>query len=380
MPGRDEPSRKSRRRGGNPEGEDAWRERESRGRDSRGDWTIRFLLTYLLSIACVFSPIVLLLSAFPARASQDGGEPASVAGQEQRIRDCLGHEVVWKEPPHRIISLSPNLTEILAAIGAADALVGVTRFCDYPPYIQSIPRVGGILDPNLEAMSQLEPDLVLTTRGVPLETMATISDLGLPLYALDSRGGLEVIRDNILEIGVVTGWAIEAAQLADSLWTILDNVHQTTSGLASEQRPRVYYGELGGAHWTTGPGTFIHDLIWAAGGRNVTADAPSGWIPVSLEALVQSDPQVYLGTYDEERETPDQARERVHRELQTLPGWRDTSLGQQATPRVWLVEVDQLQRPGPRIIPVTVAFSKFLHPDLWSDTPADGKRIKGLAR
>lgn len=294
---------------------------------------------------------------------------SSAASQELRVRDCLGHELAWTQPPRRIVSLSPNLTEILMAIGARDAIVGVTRFCDYPPAVQSLPRVGGILDPNLEVLSQLEPDLVLVTRGVPLETMATMEALGLGIYALESRGGLEAIRENILEIGTVTGRAAAASHLADSLWAALAEIRLRTGGLPPDQRPRVYYGDLDGAHWTTGPGTFIHDLIRVAGGRNVAADAPSGWVPLSLETLVRSDPQVYLGAYDAEQETRDQAYERVRGALRSLPGWGDTSLGQQASPRVWLVDLGELQRPGPRIIRVTEGFSRFLHPERWMGAP-----------
>ena len=296
------------------------------------------------------------------------GEGTVSAGGEHCFEDCLGHVVCWERPPQRIISLSPNLTEILYAVQAGPAVVGVTRYCDYPIAAQSVTIIGGIVDPSLEMLVSLAPDLVLATRGVPLEAMASIQGLGLPVYALDSRGGLGTIRENILDVGRVTGRLEAANQLAATFDRRWNAVLDRTRGLSREDRPRVFYGDLDGAHWTAGPGTYIDDLIDAAGGRNVAGGAPPGWVPLALESIIAANPEVYLGAFDPERESPEEARMRVSEALRTLPGWPGTALGREAPPRLHLVDVNRLQRPGPRILDILEEFSRYLHPDLWADS------------
>ncbi|MFC1571997.1 helical backbone metal receptor [Candidatus Eisenbacteria bacterium] len=288
--------------------------------------------------------------------------PASVhTGTEQTFEDALGHRVVWTEPPARIVSLSPNLTEILFAIQCDSAIVGVTRFCNHPPAALELPRIGGVVDPSLEAIMMLRPELVLATRGNPVEFLESLAGLKLPVFALETRGDTEQIFRTILSVGKVTGRDVTAGALVDSLRALVRDVTARTAGLDPALRPRVFMGELDGAHWSAGPGSFVHALIEAAGGENVAAIAPAAWSPLSLESIVASDPQVYLGTFAQEGEVA--ARELVLHTLRTQPGWKDTSLG--AEPRVFLVHEDRLQRPGPRVFGVLVEFARELHPSLW---------------
>ena len=279
--------------------------------------------------------------------------------------DALGQTVSWVTPPQRIVSLSPNLTEVLFAIGCdSSCVVGDTRFCDYPPAAVRIARVGGIVDPSLEAIVALRPDLVLATRGNPLEFMESLRRLKIPVYALEDRGGLSQVFRLVREIGAVTGRWTPGDSLARSLEARVEAVRQRTAGLAAGARPRVYFGELEGALWTAGPGTYIDDLIAAAGGRNVASIAAAAWSALALEAIVMRDPQVYLGTFPG-ADTPERGREaeaRVVRLLRTREGWAGTQLGRH--PRVFLVQEDRLMRPGPRMIAVLEAFARFLHPDL----------------
>lgn len=284
----------------------------------------------------------------------------------QVFTDVLGHRVEWQTPPRRIVSLSPNLTEILFAIGCdTTQVVGVTRFCNYPPAASKVARVGGIVDPSLEAIVVLRPDLALATRGNPLEFIESLIQLGTPVYALEDRGGLEQIFRMIDQLGRVTGHTGEADSLVHRLQARVSAVTGRTAAIPSDARPRVYFGELEGALWTAGPGSYIHDLIRAAGGENIAAGAPSAWCALSLEAIVTRDPQVYLGTFvgDDTAERRREAEESARRLLTTREGWRDTHLGRE--PRIFVVHEDRLQRPGPRVIDVMDEFARFLHPQAW---------------
>jgi len=290
----------------------------------------------------------------------------AAAGADQVFTDALGHTVTWSEPPERIVSLSPNLTEILFAIGCdARVVAGVTSYCNYPPEVAGLPRVGGVADPSLEAVTGLEPDLVLATRGNPVEFMESLTRLGIPVYAVEARGDLEQILALILQVGAVTGHPEGALYLADSLRLCLESVRARTAGLPDDQHPRVYMGELDGAHWAAGPNSYIQDLIAAAGAQNVGDVAPADWSPLSLEVLIARRPQVWLGAYGP-TSGGDEAtvRARALEILRTHEGWRDTPLGR--TPRLMLIDEDRLQRPGPRVFAVAEELARFLHPELWS--------------
>ncbi|MFH1144622.1 MAG: ABC transporter substrate-binding protein [Candidatus Eisenbacteria bacterium] len=278
--------------------------------------------------------------------------------------DVLGHDIQWSTPPQRIVSLSPNITEILFALEAGEAVVGVTRFCNYPPQVDQLPKVGGVVDPSLEAILELNPDLVLATRGNPLEFIESLVELGIPVFALETRGTIEQLIVSVREIGAVTGRNREAAVLIQDLQEQWRVVLRVTRDLPPESRPRVYYGELDGAFWTAGPGSYIHSLIEDAGAENVAWQAPSAWCALSLEVIVAGDPEVYLGTYagPDTPEARTAAEAEVRTFLQTHPVWSQTTLGR--NPRIFMVQEDRLLRPGPRVFAVLRELARFLHPDL----------------
>ncbi len=293
-----------------------------------------------------------------------GGPALGDSARAHLFADDLGHTVAWTQPPERIVSLSPNLTEILFAIGCDARVAGVTSYCTYPPQVAALPRVGGVADPSLEAVIGLRPDLVLATRGNPLEFMESLVRLGVPVYAVEARGGLERILTVIGQVGAVTGRSAEALHLADSLRLFLENAHERAAALPAGSRPRVYMGELEGAHWTAGPGSHIQGLIAAAGGENVGDVAPADWSPLSLEVIIARRPEVWLGAYGPTSGGDEaEVRARALEILRTHEGWRDTPLGRE--PRLLLVHEDRLQRPGPRVFAVAEELARFLHPDLW---------------
>ncbi len=281
------------------------------------------------------------------------------------FEDVLGHRIQWRTPPERIVSLSPNLTEILFAIGCdTTVVVGVTRYCTYPPIVEALPDVGGVADPSLEAVAALQPDLVVATRGNPLEFMESLIGLGISVYAVETRGDLDRIFGLIYEIGEVTGRTDGAAALVDSLRGRVALVRSHVKGLRAEERPMVYMGELDGSHWTAGPGSYVQGMIEAAGGRNVGAVAPSAWSALSLEMIVARRPEVWLGAYGP-YSGGDEAtvRARALEILRTHEAWQQTPLGRH--PRILLVHEDRLQRPGPRVYGVIEELTRFLHPERW---------------
>jgi iron complex transport system substrate-binding protein len=288
--------------------------------------------------------------------------------------DALGDTLRWKDPPRRIVSLSPNLTETLFALGIGargdQQIVGVTRFCDTPAEARDIPDVGGIVDPSLEAVLARDPDLVVVTRGNPMEFIEALHDLGIPTYAVETRGRLVDLVESLRRLGHAVGRGRRADAWADSLRAEIRALEERTGALGPDRRPRVYFGSLEPPLWTAGPGSMIDDLIRLAGGKNVAADAPRAWVVYSLERIVAANPEVYLGTFPDGRE--EAVRREVAETLFTTPGLRDTEMGR-AT-RICLLPEDLLLRPGPRIVRAAQILARCLHPELYPRDRRRGRR------
>src|SRR5207247_1010251 len=163
---------------------------------------------------------------------------ASAPAAAFSARDMLGREVALAAPPARIVSLVPSVTEVLFALGAEARLVGVTDFCDYPPAARAKPSVGGMVNPNLEAIVALRPDLVIaTTEGNREETFAQLKRLGIPTYLVAAHHVRDV-TDLIARLGALTGYQQAAGPL---LVHLERRVAAVTPEVAPLARPRVLY-------------------------------------------------------------------------------------------------------------------------------------------
>jgi len=195
-------------------------------------------------------------------------------------------------PPRRIVSLTPDVTEILFALGLDREIVGVTRYCDYPAAAREKQKIGGIIDPSLELIHSLSPDLVIAFRGNPLRTIARLRDLGLPVFVLDIGKDLESLFPMIGKIGRITGREAEADRLSSDLRSRMDAVRQTLRGVVRE--PRVFLAVHGTGLWTCGRASYLDALITSCRAVNVARDVAESWFHYSLERLVRDDPDVIL--------------------------------------------------------------------------------------
>ncbi|PYV42873.1 MAG: hypothetical protein DMG09_01620 [Acidobacteria bacterium] len=197
--------------------------------------------------------------------------------------------------PQRIISVSPNVTEILYGIGAFDRVVAVSDYCTYPPAVQNRPRVGGWENSNLEKIAALRPDLVILTDAQAPFLEDKLRDLGIRSVAVPTRS-LADIFVSIDEIGRATGTQARAADLARRTRASLDNTRALTRNLP---RPSVLFvvdrtpGTLRDMT-VAAQGSFLADLIDIAGGRITAAPAKSGYLNVSKDAILTLDPEVII--------------------------------------------------------------------------------------
>ncbi len=281
------------------------------------------------------------------------------------VVDDIGRQVTISQLPQRIISLAPSNTEILFALGLDQKIVGVTDYCDYPEAAKAKPRVAGYSNPNIEKIVSLEPDLIVAESIHEKMVLPALEKLGLTVF-VTSATSLDIILRDIEVIGRITGKQKAATELVNNLKARIDTVASKTAALTSEQRPRVLYVCWHAPIWTMGSGTFIDDLIWKAGGSNVFAADFKKSRAVSLEAVINKNPQVILvsgmGTTGELIYSSIVGEERLK------------SVDAIANHRVYKISnANLIERPGPRIADGLEEIAKYIHPELFRAGSAPSK-------
>lgn len=258
--------------------------------------------------------------------------------------------------PRRIISLAPNAAEIIAALGASSRLVAVSDFCVYPPELNALPRVGGLFNPDLEAIVTLGPDLiVLRGRNATLERLC--ADRGIRVF-LDPTESFDDIFLAIRELGELLDRRGEAAALEGEMRRRLEAV---AGAVAGRVRPRVFVtiarrpDSLAGI-LTASRGTFVHEIITRAGGDNVFSGTDIDYPQVSPEAILAAQPDVIVEAMPEAE--PSAELERRVRDL-----WRRLGpLPASQTGRVFILTEDNVLIPSPRVVEVIERLARRLHP------------------
>ena len=239
-------------------------------------------------------------------------------------------------PPMRVVSLAPNVTELVFALGAGDRLVGVTRFCDWPPEALPIAKVGGFIDPSIETIVGLAPDLVVAmTNSGSKDAVAALERYGIRTLWL-RIDDLEGTRQSF----AILGQALGVESRAKSALAAFDAAiaAETARIPAGRPKPRTLITLDHRPLVVAGPGTFVDDLVRLAGGVNAAGGAKVSYPQWSAEALLEEKPEVivdaWMGSAD------DDAVDRW-RQMTTIPAVRDGRLYRWRDPRIL--------RPGPRL-------------------------------
>lgn len=215
--------------------------------------------------------------------------PYSVTLPDKTVLELAG-------TPKRIVSMGPNITDMLFALGAGDYVVGRTDYCDTPAGVEDIPSVGTLFTPDVEKILSLAPDLVIGSLLFSEETQKQLSDLGIPVAVLYDSKSIDGIYDMIRALGALTGRVEEGDALAEQTKKQIDDAAARYAGeeYADFTAPTVYYvsgyGEYG--DYTAGGDTYIGRLLTAAGGQNIAQDV-KGWV-ISHEVLLEADPQIII--------------------------------------------------------------------------------------
>lgn len=299
---------------------------------------------FLLRLKCVL--LVGVLGACGDRA--DGDVPAAAA---ITVTDDAGREVRLTRPAGRVVSLIPSATETLVAIGAAERVVGRTRY-DELPELRDRPSVGGGLNPSLEALAALRPDLVIVWDGERSSALRPrLEEMGIAVFALAADDTTDLFR-SIGQLGRLTGLKRGADSVAGAIRSELDAVRASVRGKAA---PSLFYVVSTDPPMTAGPGTFIAQIVQLSGGRSVFPDVAADWPTVAMEEIVRRDPHVVILP---EGEAPVRTLEALRR----APGWRDLRAVREG--RVFRVPSNLLNRPGPNLGRAARTLRDALHPEL----------------
>lgn len=271
--------------------------------------------------------------------------------------DSLGNQILLTAPAQRIVSLAPSVTETLFAIGAGGQVVGRTDYCNYPEEVKDLPSIGGFSAESIsvETILSLEPDLVIGGSVYQAEVVTALQNAGIQAF-VSQPASLAEIQDAALLFGSLTGHADEAAAVVDEMQAQINAVTSVVSDLPAEQRPTVFYEVWHEPLMSANGKTFVGELIDLAGGVNIFADLPDEYPTVSVEQIVEIDPQFIIGPSSH----GDQMTAEV---IGAREGWG--SLSAVKNNAIYIVDGDIVSHASPRIVLALEEFAKILHPDLF---------------
>jgi len=261
-------------------------------------------------------------------------------------------------PPKRIISLAPNITEILFALDLGDSIVGVTRFCDYPPEATRKEKIGGLVDPNLEKIIALNPDLIIGFRGNPIRLLKRMQEFNLPVYVLEMGTTIDRVFTVIETVANITWTEEKAAKLLQPLKLRYQNI--ITSLDKEKNIPKVFVFLHGIGLWTCGKNSFMDDLLTKAKGKNIAGKIKKKWLPFSQEQLIAENPH-FIIILSKSRKAFLEAKKSISK------GTYLKNLQAVIKGNIYFLDENLATRPGPRIIDALDNLARIFHPEAFSN-------------
>ena len=296
-----------------------------------------------------------------ASRAQRAALPAAAAPEFRELVDEAGRAVRIPQPVRRIVSLAPSLTETIYALGLQDRLVGDTDYCDYPADAQKKHKVGGAINPSIEEIAALHPDVVLVTKSLNrLDTVHSLESLGIPSYATDPHT-VDQILTSTEKLADVLGAPEAGAALTKDLQRRLAELQQRIAPLPLR---RVFFIVWTEPLISVGMDTFIADALRHAGAVSIV-DSTQSWPQVNLEEVVKLQPEFLVFA-----ESHSASAARDLDTLAELPGWRILDAVRN---RRFAVISDAVNRPAPRIVSAIEDLARQLHPEAFLEKPESGR-------
>lgn len=301
----------------------------------------KHLLILLLLLAGACGP------ATPAAVPEPTATPAP-SSFPLEIEQSDGEVLTLEAPPQRIVSLASHATDILCATGAGEQLVAVEAYANCPPGSEEKPQLDAF-QPNLEAITAFEPDLVYVFADMN-EIVAALRRVDVPVLYLVLPSTLEGVLEHIELFGRISGHEAEADELVASLEGRMAEVETAIAEV--ETGPRVFH-ELDPTYFTVAPESFVGDFYTRLKAQNIAARADSPYLQLSAELIVERDPEVIVLADEASGVTPESVKER--------PGWE--AISAVANDRICVVAPDLVSRPGPNIAEGLETLAECLYPE-----------------
>jgi len=292
----------------------------------------------------VLATVSLLL--FVACSNQ---KPLNVVAGQREFTDEAGRKVILPQKVERVVSLAPNLTEIVYAVGAGDRMVGNTEYCDYPAEAKKVTKIGDTMHPSIERIIALHPQLVLVSTASQLEAFTKqLTEQKIAVYVTNPRNLDEVFR-SVEIVGLLLGKSQQAAEVATEL---RKRANAVEAALKPAKPVTVFYQVAGEPLYTIGKDAYLTDLVRRAGGVSVTADLPGAFPRYSDESALAARPEaIVLPTGG----SMGSANSTVAAPLKNSPAMQNN--------RVIKINDDHLSRPGPRLVDGLEEMARALHPE-----------------
>ncbi|MDQ1257768.1 MAG: Fe/B12 periplasmic-binding protein [Candidatus Hydrogenedentes bacterium] len=262
-----------------------------------------------------------------------------------------------------VITLAPHLTETVFALGQGSRVIATGSFCDYPPEVKALPKLGGYIDPDLERITMLRPGLLIVPgRHQKVADYAALNSIPVLNVQMDS---IATVEEGIAQIGVALGCTDAATALCARIVAELDAVRKAVAGLP---RPKVFIVTTRNTHdlnslYTVGGTSFVAEVVDVAGGENIYADATEPYVEASKETVVLKAPDVVLEFHAGEA-LSDEEKARYVADWNGLPSLPAVKNG-----RVCQVMESHALRPGPRVAEIARIVARLLHPDAGIGAP-----------
>ncbi len=295
--------------------------------------------------------IAIAVAVSSAACGRERSRADSARAAAIQVTDDAGITVTLGAPAQRVISLIPSATETLIALGATKQIVGRTRY-DVAPEVAALPSVGGGIDPSVEAIVGLHPDLVIAWANDKRQAVREkLVSLKVPVFILRTEDTTDIFR-GIASIGHLTGHDSAAKAIGSAMRASLDSIHRS---VATVPLRKMMYVEFPEPPMTAGSKTFIGQLIATAGGNSIFSDLGELWPNVSMEEIVRRDPDMLVVPVGE-------FKQNTLERFRSMAGWRDLRAVKQGN--VVPVPADLLSRPSPSIVEAARVLRKAMHPEV----------------
>ena len=268
------------------------------------------------------------------------------------VTDEIGRKVDIKQPPQRIVSLAPGITETLWALDLDDQIVGVTTFCNWPAAARQKPQVGGFTNPSIEKIVSLKPDLIIATAdGNRKDTVRQLERIGLPVYVTNPSDTVGILK-SILHIGEITQRQKAAGELTGKIQKRLNNI---TAQINHKSKPRIFFQIGLEPVITVGRGTLINDVIERAGGINVAGRDTARYPRYSAEGIMRASPEIILfAPMAGDKEFA--AGKSFWQKFKGVPAVDNN--------RIYPIDTDLISRASPRIVDAIEEIALIFHPGI----------------